>query len=249
VTAGPFGRWATVLLDLFFPRSCGACDRPLIPGATLEICDHCARQLPWMRGPYCIVCGDGPKPGRRLRIRSHGTCARCTRRRPVYAAARAAFRFEGVIRKAVHNFKFSGRRSLAGTLSELMIQGLRQDPEFLKGIHVVLSVPLHPDRLQERGFNQAHLIAAEIAAALDIPLKDSVLYREKPTRSQVGMDYRSRVINVQGAFNARKDGDLVGRTILLIDDVLTTGATANAAARPLLDAGAEEVRVAALARD
>jgi len=149
--------------------------------------------------------------------------------------------YEGTLRKLIHLFKYSGMRRLARPLGALLADALPRDRQF----DLVTPVPLHWRRRWQRGFNQSELLGKAIARARRIPAKN-LLRRASATRAQAGLSNAQRRENVVGAFRAR--GRVNGLRILLIDDVMTTGATAGACARALKKAGAKSVAVLALAR-
>ncbi|TKJ29216.1 MAG: amidophosphoribosyltransferase [Chloroflexi bacterium B3_Chlor] len=152
---------------------------------------------------------------------------------------------EGTLRTAIHRFKYSNTRPLAAPLGRLA-------SEYLTHNHlpadVIVPVPLHPQRLRERGYNQATLVANEIHKALDIPLMENVLIRVKSTIPQVGLNALERRENVEGAFRCTDSG-LKGRSVLLVDDVCTTGATLEACSIALRQAGLRLVWGLVLARE
>lgn len=156
------------------------------------------------------------------------------------ARCRAIGPYEGGLRDIVHALKYDGRRTLARRLGEMLA---RSGAEVLDGADLAVPVPLHRSRLRERGFNQA----AEIASHLGLPVADA-LRRVRATPSQTDLPAAKRHANVRGAFAARRRVPVSGRTVVLVDDVSTTGATLDACARVLLDAGALEVRALTAAR-
>ncbi|MBI4279244.1 MAG: ComF family protein [Armatimonadetes bacterium] len=159
---------------------------------------------------------------------------------------RAVARYEGVAKEAVHALKFGRRRALAGPLGTLM--GTVAFREWgARPPDLVVPVPLHPARERERSFNQAHLLAVEVAAVLGAPLAPAALRRVRATPQQTGLAGDARRENVAGAFEAEA-GAVRGRRILLVDDVMTTGATLEASAEPLRRAGAREVCAVVMAR-
>ena len=149
--------------------------------------------------------------------------------------------YEGTLRKLIHLFKYSGMRRLAAPLGALLADALPRDRQF----DVVTAVPLHWRRRWQRGFNQSKLLAQAIARRRGIPAMN-VLGRASATRAQAGLSNAQRRENVAGAFRARRR--VAGLRVLLVDDVMTTGATAGACARALKQAGAKSVALAALAR-
>jgi ComF family protein len=165
---------------------------------------------------------------------------------PVFARARAVARFEdGPARRLVHRLKYSDRGELAQPMGRWMA---RAGAELLDEADAVTPVPLHRLRLWKRRFNQSAALAKVIAAQAGKPYEPFLIARVKATRSQVGLSRAQRADNMQGAFRAPPEASLRGRRIVLIDDVLTSGATANAAARALLRGGASRVDLIVFAR-
>jgi ComF family protein len=168
------------------------------------------------------------------------TCARCRNQEPVIASARAVGPYEGSLRAIIHALKYDKRQSLAGPLGHLMV---RSGEELLPGVDVVVPVPLHRGRRRERGFNQAE----ELARHLGLPWR-RVLRRQRVTRSQADLPAHQRRSNVKDAFAERRGQPIQGLTVLLVDDVSTTGATLEACAHVLRQGGALEVRALTAAR-
>ena len=165
---------------------------------------------------------------------------------PVFGRARAVAVFaDGPARRLVHRLKYSDRAELARPMGEWMA---RAGAELLAEADVVTPMPLHRVRLWSRRFNQAAALAREVARASAKPYAPALLERVTATRSQVGLTRRQRAENVQKAFRAGRGAPIRGRRIVLVDDVLTSGATANAASRALLRAGAAQVDVLVFAR-
>jgi ComF family protein len=155
--------------------------------------------------------------------------------------------YEGPLRVAVHELKYRGRRRVAGRLAEAMAR--EAGARGLFDVDAVLvPVPLHPRRKRERGFNQAELLAAELGRRLGVPVAASALVRRACTPAQTGLSAAERRKNVAGAFAVRRRAQVVARVVVLVDDVVTTGATARACARALREAGAKDVRLLSAAR-
>ena len=171
-------------------------------------------------------------------------CATCTSDPPHYDYARSAALYGGPLREAIHALKFAGRRALAGPLGDLASeQCVRSLPD---GIDALIPVPLARERERERGFNQATLLAQRIGKRLDVPVRPRWLARIRATRPQSDLSAAERRANVRGAFRA--SDHVRGCHVLLVDDILTTGATLDACARALRDAGARRVGVLTVAR-
>jgi ComF family protein len=167
-------------------------------------------------------------------------CPRCRRRTPLVTLARAIGPYEGTLRAIVHALKYDGRPTLGRHLAARMREA---GADVLAGADLIVPVPLHRSRERTRGFNQAR----ELARHLGLPVADA-LERTRRTPSQADLPAAKRHANVRAAFACRRNANVDGRTIVLVDDVSTTGATLNACAAPLLDAGACEVRALTAAR-
>ncbi len=241
--AAAAGRWAVdAVLDLLFPPSCIACRRAVEAGPGL--CAACWRSMRFIERPFCERLGvpfdQDLGPG----LLSPEAIAHP----PAYGRARAVARFEdGPARQLLHALKYGDRLDLARPLGAWMA---RAGSEILAETDLLIPVPLHRTRLWRRQFNQAALLAREVSRVSGIAWDPMPLQRVKATASQVGMTRPQRMTNVQGAFRVapHRTGVIAGRRILLVDDVLTTGSTLNAAARALLRAGATSVDVLVFAR-
>ena len=196
--------------------------------------------------PYtCCACGKKIPPGI--------FCAECYARiGPLTVTALphlfSAVRYREPIVTAIHRFKYRGEIFLVPYLAEFLIE-LCRSHKLNERIDCVVPVPLHPTRFRERNFNQSELLAQEIAACFSLPVLNRFLIRFRNTPSQTGLSGKERMANVSGAFQVRKDSIFEGRRCLLVDDVLTTGATLSACRNRLLASGAAEVYGLALARD
>src|SRR5262249_6024442 len=174
-------------------------------------------------------------------------CGMCQRRTPSFDYARAAVRYDDVAREALHALKFAGRRPMAAPLGDLLAGiSLPEIPD--GGPHLVVPVPLHRRRERERGFNQALLLARRLEKAWEIPVGSDVLVRTVATPPQTELTATARRTNVRGAFSLRRPELVVGRHIVLVDDVFTTGSTVSACARCLRAGGAATVGVLTVAR-
>ena len=225
-------------LDLFFPRRrCMACGNP--EGVREGLCVKCEARLTRVPDRVCERCGDV--------VQAPGLCPRCLAAPPPYAAARAALLYEGPARTLVLAMKFRGEFDLPiRRFSRTMAQRLAQE-----GWHVdaVVNVPASPKTLHARGYNQAELLARRFAKEAGLPFLRGALRKRSRVRSQVGLGAAERRSNVQGTIRiGRGIAHAAGKTLLLVDDVMTTGATVEECARVLLAAGAQAVYVLCAAR-
>jgi ComF family protein len=231
--------WVVAALDLVFPPLCPVCDGLLGTGRRDPLCGACWEALERISPPWCRCCG--------APLGIEGLCGACRTRRPRFAYARAALRYGDVAREAIHAFKFGGRRGLANPLGDLLAGlGVSALPGAVPDL--LVPVPLHPRRARERGYNQAILLALRLERAWGVPVAADVLLREVPTLPQADLDAAARRRNVRDAFAVRRPEVIEGRHVVLVDDVLTTGATAGECARVLIRAGAATVGVITVAR-
>jgi ComF family protein len=236
--------WATVVLDLVYPALCSVCDHALGAGRRDPLCRECWNAIERIDPPCCATCGL-PLPSFEA-VTSTGPlrCSACVTSPPPFDYVRAAGTYAGPLRDALHALKFSGKRALAGPLSALVLEQCGA----LLGPHVdaLVPVPLARARERERGFNQAALLAAHLAAASGLPSKPAWLSRARGTRPQTELTAGARRANVTGAFVTSRR--VSGAHVVLVDDIVTTGATAAECARTLRAAGARTVGVLAVAR-
>jgi ComF family protein len=238
------------VLDLLFPALCPVCrDRSDAPDRR-PFCAACWTALPLAPLPGCRICGRA-WPGFPAGL----VCAACRQHPPPYDHARAVGEYRDGMRAAIVALKYGRRAAIARPLGRLLAEAGGRLMAAAGGatgpgdvLDAIVPVPLHPARAAERGFNQAELLAEPCAALWGIPLRTRALVRLRPTPPQTELDAPARRANVAGAFGVARPDEVAGRRLLLVDDVLTTGATAGAAARALGAAGAAAVTVLVLAR-
>jgi ComF family protein len=233
----------TGITDVIFPPRCIACSAILEEHPPLPFCPQCKDGIRFIRSPLCPRCGipfTAPDDVDHL-------CGECLVTQRPFALARAVGLYEATLLTAIHLFKYGGRIGIGKVLGGIMA-------DFAGGIWdmtvftAIIPVPLHRKRLQERGFNQAVVLARTIAKRFGLPLDFLTLRRQRITAPQVGLGREERSVNVRGAFTVLKPERARGKRILLVDDVYTTGSTLTECAEALLDAGVDSVAVLTLAR-
>jgi ComF family protein len=237
-------RWKNVtgrVLDLLLPPLCLACDEPV--GGTATLCTTCWKQIQFIAPPLCACCGtpfDIP-------VEAGTMCGACLLQAPRYASARTAMLYDEASRKLVLGFKHGDRTYAAKALAVWMH---RAGGNFIAQADALVPVPLHRWRLFQRRYNQASLLAQQIGILAAKPVIPDSLRRIRATPSQGHRNRKERQENVRGAFAVPEKfrTGLAGKTLVLVDDVMTTGATVNECARILLAAGAKQIHVLTLSR-
>lgn len=222
------------VVDVLLPPACASCD-VVLPGPQ-GFCDDCAHEVLELPTVHCRRCAE---PGAFER----GLCSRCAAGVP-WERAWAPFEHEGSIAKAIHRFKYEDRSDLSRPLGLLLAALSKHELTSMPGVLVPL--PLHEARFRERKFDQAGLLAAVVGQRVGREVQAGWLSRTRDTRRQVGLSEAEREANVRGAFSAT--AAVRGHDVVLVDDVLTSGATAREAVRALSTAGASRVFVLTLAR-
>ena len=207
------------------------------------ICWDCLADTPNVEAPFCVCCGD-PVAGD---VQHDFTCFSCSRKTPHFDFARSAVRYEGAVGEALRALKYDNALWVADDLAELLFACVRAEYADIE-FDWVMSVPLHPARRRARGFNQSELLGAALARRLGVLYKERGARRIRSTVTQTGLTAPQRTANVSGAFQVGLFTRLSDKRILLVDDVMTTGATVNACAGALKKGGAASVHVITVAR-
>jgi ComF family protein len=228
-------------VSLLYPPVCTICGKNI--RVKEYLCDQCQTKVTRIVAPFCQKCSE-PFEGS---INTAFTCANCAHRSIHFNTAVAAYRGRGIVRDVIHEFKYNRQIHLRHLVARWLRAAL--DDERLRDCQfdVIVPVPLHPARQRERGFNQASLLADLLSAHTSIPCSPQ-LKRIRYTTTQTALDRSERMENLHNAFRLRKNADVRGLRVLLVDDVLTTGSTLNECARILKRAGAISVHAATAAR-
>lgn len=222
------------ILNLLFPSHCPICNSPSDNHRQNPLCNECWASIERYSGPSCEICGL-PTPSPYTAI-----CGECLRKRPPYSRILYYGIYDGALKESIHLLKFQGIKRLAKPLSDLLLTLP------IKEYDAVVPVPLHSKKLKEREFNQTALLGRQISKATKTPLLLNSLVKTRETKLQTEVGRKGRLTNLKKAYAF--SGDINGLRLLLVDDVITTGATVSECAATLKRAGAREIEVIALAR-
>lgn len=227
-----------LLLESIYPRRCPVCDGIAAPKGAL-ICSECLKQISWVAGPVCKTCGR-EVPDERTEY-----CPDCMRRRHIFDRGMSLCNYNQITSGSMARIKYQGRREYLDFYGTAIAERLGRRVAALKADGLI-PVPLHPARERKRGFNQAQVLAERIAIEMErlygikISVRNDLLYRRKKTLPQKDLNPEGRLKNLEKAFEA---GEIPAniRKVLLVDDIYTTGSTADACAKALKKAGVKEV--------
>ncbi len=228
-----FGSRLRPILDLVFPPRCVYCGR-----LGDYLCETCRAEAQPVGAEICIRCGNP--------LTQRGLCNQCRQDPPApLRGIRGVFFYNGPIAQSIRSLKYHGVRQLAPILAAPLAAYIQEHPI---SIDLMIPVPLHPQKQRDRGFNQSELLAAGVTRILDLPQRTDLLQRIRHTQPQAQLNRVQRLQNVAGAFAPQHDARLHGETVLLIDDVATTGATLRACAQVLQEIGAGDIWALTVAR-
>jgi ComF family protein len=234
-----FKFWLQPFLDLLFPSVCISCEKP--SSGPLCLCGSCRAEVRYLHSPLCVRCGAlfvGGNGGDHL-------CGNCLRRSPPYLLARAVAVYAPPVSTLLHQLKYRTDRTVLSTLSDIAIHF---DFTPFASCDLIVPVPLHPKRLRARGLNQSLLLARLFFPGEVKTIRSGILVRTRDTVPQTFLNGKERRSNLLAAFAVNRKADISGKSICLVDDVLTTGTTVNECAGTLMRAGAKEVKVLTMAR-
>lgn len=233
---------SVLIANILSPPRCVFCGRAVDVRKTHKVCAGCGGNLPYNDGKRCMICGTPLDI-----VCGDLYCAVCRHNKRSFAQNVSRFVYKGHAADALRHMKFGkGQLWIADTLGTLLAETVKNEYGDL-AFDLVLSVPISKKRLRERGFNQAEIIADSVCKSLDLKRAGGVLTKPKDTPKQSSMNYEKRKANVRGAFTVKKPDCIVDKTLLLIDDICTTGSTLNECSKVLKKAGAAVVYCATVA--
>ena len=222
---------------LFFPSFCRICSALLEKPGEKVVCNSCLEKIRLCRSPFCLSCGRFFDAQGKPHL-----CAACIRSRPTFSYHRSFGLYQGVLKDTILLYKYKKYKVLGKLLARLVYQGLKKDDRLWWGVEAIISVPLHPARKKARGFNQSRVLARELGKIVNIDIIEGVLVKPVNVPPQTTLNALERKKNIKGAFKVRDKAKIKDKTILLVDDVFTTGATLQEGSAVLIKAGAKEVR-------
>lgn len=233
-------RIADIILNLLFPLRCGFCSEiiPCIQATRYPLCEKCLSKIKFIGQNACAYCGKELNDGEK------NICKYCKGAR-YYEKVISVCEYSGLAREKILEFKFMGKKELYKVFSILIIEKLKMTN--FRNFDIIISVPIHSSKLAERGYNQSELIAREIAKYFGLPVSSSNLIKDKQTESQSLLDKTKRIMNVLDSFRVQDKREIKGKKVLLVDDIITTGATVNECSKVLKQAGGLEVYVVTIA--
>jgi ComF family protein len=234
------------ILNLIYPETCFICSTPVARRQDCGICAACWNKAVALRiePPRCSCCG---LPLNNFDKGAEYLCGKCLMNLPPYSGARSFGYYTAELSRLVQALKFHGRRNLVGLLAPLLASAFYESWS-REDFDLIIPVPLHSKRKRERGYNQSELLARALAAQIAMPFSGKALIRFRSTLPQVGLSDSQRFENVRKAFSCIDPLQIKNKRVLLIDDVMTTGATASSAAQTLIDGGCFRVSVLTIAR-
>ncbi|MFH1259035.1 MAG: ComF family protein [Elusimicrobiota bacterium] len=230
------------LLNFFFPLTCAACGQLLKADTKTCFCPDCRKEIEFIQPPFCQRCGQFLPDGGRL-------CFLCRKNHYYFESIRSVCKYNEVMKKAIHKFKYRKQNYLYKFLGNLLIDYLSRDEKMRKSFDLIIPVPLHWLRYHKRGFNQAGLLAKTVSTSFDKPLMIQNLRRVRRTKPQYTLPLKLRPQNISGTFAVKNKELIKEKNILLIDDICTTKTTLNECARVLKKAGANTIHCLVLAQD
>ncbi len=230
------------IINLLYPALCRACSKK-IDRFDRNICPDCVGRIKERLPPFCVKCG-------RHLIGDPGlidTCADCKNEAPYFDRAWSAYYYDGILKDLIHDFKYKKITSLSTDFTALIVNFMKKYAVG-KDCQMILSIPMHPDRLFKREINHSDVMARALGKTTGIPYSENTLIKTKDTSLQSKLKRNARIKNLHSSFSLKNAGIVRGKNILLVDDLFTTGSTVNECSRLLKSRGAGYIEVITLAR-
>ncbi len=228
---------------IFFPSFCELCSSLLEFPSERVICHSCWKSIRTSHPSYCLCCGRFFEA-----LEKPHLCQDCLQKRPPFSHHRSSGKYKGKLKDIIILYKYRHFQVLGKDLARLVDRALGKEEDIWWKVDAIVPVPLHPKRKKERGFNQAQIIAKELARIKGIELRDKLLVKTKNVRPQTSLRIEERAENVSGAFGVAKGERIKEKVLLLVDDVYTTGSTIRECSSVLREAGVKEVKALTVAQ-
>lgn len=225
------------LIELLFPRRCPVCDKP-VDKMGRYICRKCRKKVQYVKSPLCLKCGKSVKD------ETQEFCEDCRNFNHIFDRGRALYEYDSM-KEAIYRFKYRGRKEYADFFGKELAEKLGEEIKGFKA-DAIVPVPLHKEREKKRGYNQAALVARSLGKELHIPVNEKLIYRKKATLAQKNLKGKERQNNLKNAFKIGQN-DVKLKTIIVVDDIYTTGATMDEVSMCLKNAGIQKVYCISLA--
>ncbi|MDR1245237.1 MAG: ComF family protein [Endomicrobium sp.] len=231
------------IVNLFYPITCSSCGKDLISTSQTRICSMCKSSFSFINGHICQICGKSLSSGGEF-------CYECKKnpKGRMFDKMRSVYEYKGSVRKLILKFKYSNRTFLAKDFALDMYETTKNN-DFYQESDFIISVPLNIIRKIKRGYNQSELLADELSVKANIPVLKNVLFRKKITKPQFKLSRAERFENIKNSFFVKNKESIIGKNILLIDDIVTTASTLSACSSALKSCGVDKIFILTLAKD
>lgn len=220
------------LLNILFPRTCPVCGEILIV-QNYQVCENCKKKIKYITEPACKKCG------KQLLVEEQEYCYDCSRKEHNFTRGISLYCHDEWIRKSIYHFKYNNKREYAKIYANEIILKYKSKIQTWNADYLV-PIPIHKSKLNERGFNQAKDLCLELSRGLEIPMLDNCVLRVKKTLPQKELNDKERIINLKNAFKIGKNVVKL-KSIILVDDIYTTGATIDTVSKVLIESGAKDI--------
>jgi ComF family protein len=232
------------VVNIIYPPICAACNNPNYgDGNGGHICSECYFDIKRHVPPFCLRCGRGL---REIKSIQNGVCPACLNRHYDFQEAWSLCSYEGITKELIHRFKYNQKIQYK-TIFENLFREFFATFQILRDIDFIVAIPLHATRLREREYNQSEILAQIVSEIIQKPVVSDILVRLRNTKSQIDLDEKNRVKNIKGCFGIKNTARLNSKSVLLIDDVLTTGVTLSEAAKTIEESNPSKISVLTLA--